>query len=104
MPACSSRDGAPARQRRREELAIHDPAQCLDKRVTAETQSPKIVGIEIDEIGRDEPVDAGQNPHKEYVGEIERQQVQGAVQNLPIMYEKERNRYRDEQYIDDTES
>jgi len=47
-------------------------------------RAPEILGIDLDENGRDEPVDAAQNPHKEYVGEIERQQVQAAVQNLPI--------------------
>jgi RNA polymerase sigma-70 factor, ECF subfamily len=48
--------------------------------------APAMVEFESDESGANEPVDTTQDPHADYVTQIERCQVRGAIQRLPVEY------------------
>jgi len=48
--------------------------------------APEMVELDSDGKGANEPADAAQDPHADYVTKIEREQVWLAIQKLPVEY------------------
>jgi RNA polymerase sigma-70 factor (ECF subfamily) len=48
--------------------------------------APEMVELDPDGRGRDEPADAAQDPHTDYVSQVEREQVRAAIQQLPVEF------------------
>jgi RNA polymerase sigma-70 factor (ECF subfamily) len=48
--------------------------------------APDLIDLDADENRAYEPADAAQNPHREYVSRVEREQVRAAIQQLPVEF------------------
>jgi RNA polymerase sigma-70 factor, ECF subfamily len=48
--------------------------------------APDLIDLDGDENGTYEPADAGQDPHKDLVNKVEREQVRVAIQQLPVEF------------------
>jgi RNA polymerase sigma-70 factor, ECF subfamily len=48
--------------------------------------APDLIELDADENGSNEPADAAQDPHADYVSRVERQQVRAAIQRLPLVF------------------
>lgn len=48
--------------------------------------APEMVELDSDGRGQDEPADAAQDPHTDYVSQVEREQVRAAIQQLPAEF------------------
>jgi len=48
--------------------------------------APAMVELDSDESGANEPADMAQDPHADYVTEIERKQIRLVIQKLPLEY------------------
>jgi RNA polymerase sigma-70 factor, ECF subfamily len=47
---------------------------------------PDLIEMDADENGTYEPADAAQDPHKDFVNKVEREQVRVAIQQLPVEF------------------
>lgn len=47
---------------------------------------PEMVELDSDGRDQDEPADAAQDPHTDYVSQVEREQVRAAIQQLPVEF------------------
>jgi RNA polymerase sigma-70 factor, ECF subfamily len=48
--------------------------------------APDLIELDADENGTYEPADAVQDPHKDFVNKVEREQVRVAIQQLPVEF------------------
>jgi RNA polymerase sigma-70 factor, ECF subfamily len=48
--------------------------------------SPDLIDLDAEENGAYEPADAVQDPHKDFVNKVEREQVRAAIQQLPVEF------------------
>jgi RNA polymerase sigma-70 factor, ECF subfamily len=48
--------------------------------------APELIELEGDEKGANEPAEAAQDPHTDYVSKVEREQVRVAIQQLPVEF------------------
>jgi RNA polymerase sigma-70 factor, ECF subfamily len=48
--------------------------------------APDLIELDADENGTYEPADVAQDPHKDFVNKVEREQVRVAIQQLPIEF------------------
>jgi RNA polymerase sigma-70 factor (ECF subfamily) len=46
--------------------------------------APDLIELDADESGASQPADATQDPHADYVSQIQREQVRVAIQQLPL--------------------
>jgi RNA polymerase sigma-70 factor, ECF subfamily len=48
--------------------------------------APDLIELDADENGTYEPADTAQDPHKDFVDKVEREQVRAAIQQLPVEF------------------